>query len=452
MNARGDLLAAPLFLAVVTAAVEAASFTRAASEERPAAAAADSVWVFRDVHVLPMTTDSPVVLARHAVVVRGHAIAWLGPDAEVRVPAGAREIQAAGRYLMPGLIDMHAHVAGSYLPLFIANGVTTVREMNGSPRRLELRERVRQGQLAGPRLIVGSPLLTARAWPVGHLILPDADSANAAAPTLAHAGYDFLKIYDGLSVPTYDALITFARHRRMRVTGHIPSAVGLDGVLAAGQDIEHVEKIVWATVGHEPDTAAIPDIVRRIRAAGVSVTPTLHAQKVLNSQGSREFDALFDRAENALVDSATLAWWMSLRRPGVVRSQDPQSRGARLYAFQEALVRQLFTAGVPLLFGTDTPNPLLVPGFSMHDEVGAWTAAGIPTHAVLRSATAISGAWLGISGLGTIAAGAPADLLLLRDNPLTSPRALRSPDLVLAGGRLYDRKQLERLTRGIHVP
>jgi hypothetical protein len=234
----------------------------------------------------------------------------------------------------------------------------------------------------------------------------------------------------------------------MAVTGHIPSAVGLDGVLAVRQHLEHVEKIVWATVGHDPDSTRIPEIVQRIRAAGVFVTPTLHAQQVLNLQGTRAFEALFERPENQLVEPEILAWWRTLSRPTATAAQDPASMGARLYAFQQALTRQLFQAGVPLLFGTDTPNPLLVPGYSVHDEIAALTEASIPLYDVLRSATAVAGAHLGGDRLGTIVAGAPADLILVRDDPLLVPATLRRPDAVLVGGRHFDRAQLDDMRAG----
>jgi imidazolonepropionase-like amidohydrolase len=404
----------------------------------PAALAAtqiDSLLVIRHVHVLPMTGRTADVLADHAVIIRDGMIDWIGPDSALSVPAVARIIDGAGRTLMPGLIDMHAHVAESYLPLFLANGITTVRDMNGSPQRLRLRRRIQAGEVAGPTLFVGSPLLTGQSWPFGHIILPDPDSARTAAARLIADGYDFLKIYDGLSAETYAALIASARAHNLPVTGHIPAAIGLDGVLAAGQHLEHVEKIVWATVGHEPDTMRIADIVARIARAGVHVTPTLYAQKVLTSQGTAEFEALFERAETQLMDAETLAWWRSLRRNGPTQPQDPTSMGAR--------------TGVPLLLGTDTPNPHVVPGFGIHDEIAALTDGGIPIYDVLRSGTVAAAAHLGRRGrLGVIAEGAAADLVLLRGDPLVEPGTLRAPAAVIVRGRWYDgdslRDQSER--------
>jgi imidazolonepropionase-like amidohydrolase len=353
-------------------------------------------------------------------------------------------VDATGRFLMPGLIDMHVHAAEADLPLFLANGITAIRELNGSPAHLALRERIAAGDPPGPRMYVSSPLLTGQSWPVRHVIVPDPDSARSLLASMP--AYDFLKIYDGLSQPTYAAILDVARDRRIPVTGHIPEAVGLAGVLAAGQDLEHVEKIVWATVGHDPDPARIPDIVTMIASARIRLTPTLWSQYALMAQGTREFEALFERDEMRFVREGTLNWWSTLRRPGTTATQQPGSMGARIHGFQRDLVFALYRAGVPLLLGTDTPNPLLVPGFSVHDEIAILIEVGIPVYDVLRAGTVVAAQALGAEGrLGVIAPGAAADLILLRANPLNAPATLRRPDVVIADGRWYGRSRLDTM-------
>lgn len=408
------------------------------------ASPADSVLVIRHATILSLTEAAPVWLENHSVVIRSDMIGWVGPDSSLSVPAGARMVDATDRFLMPGLIDMHVHTAEADLPLFLANGVTGIRELNGSPAHLAMRERIAAGDLPGPRMYVSSPLLTGQSWPVRHVIVPDADSARSLLAAMPP--YDFLKIYDGLSQPTYASILEVARARRIPVTGHIPEAVGFAGVLAAGQDLEHVEKIVWATVGHDPDPARIPDIVAMIAAAGVRVTPTLWSQYALMAQGTREFEALFERDEMRFVRQGTRSWWSTLRRPGTTSMLQPGSMGARIHAFQRDLVLALHRAGVPLLLGTDTPNPLLVPGFSVHDEIAILVDAGVPVYDVLRAGTVVAAAALGAEGqLGVIAPGAAADLLLLRTDPLITPVALRRPDVVIAGARWYDRARLDAM-------
>lgn len=405
------------------------------SEAAESAPARQSALVIRNVSVIPMT-DAVGPFPDHAVVIDGGRIVWVGPEAELNAPSGSVERDGHGGFLLPGLADMHAHVTEAQLPLYLANGVTTVRELNGSREHLELRSRIAQGSVVGPRLLVSSPLLTEGEWPVRHIEVPDPDSAIALASQLIEAGYDYLKLYDGLSQGAYDALVAAARRADIPFTGHIPEAVGLQGVLDAGQHLEHVEKIAWATVGHDPDPSRIPEVVEAIRDAGVWVTPTLYSMRVLMNQGTVYFESLFERPEMEVVNPELLSWWSSLRRPGTAREVDPESTPARIHAFQRELTRQLFLAGVPLLVGTDAPNPLVIPGFGIHDEIETLIDAGLPTHAVLRMATAAAAEHVGRSGeWGVVAPGAAADLVLVERNPLTDPGTLREPVAVLVNGR-----------------
>lgn len=412
----------------------------------------DSTLVIRSANILTMVDTVPEWLELHSAVVREGRIAWMGPDSALVMPPGARVLDVPGTYLMPGLADMHAHISERMLPLFLANGVTTVRELNGNPARVELRERLARGELPGPRLVVGSPLLTGIAdWPVRHVVVPDPDSARSVLRMIVAEDYDFVKIYDGLGTATYATIADLADVAGLPMTGHVPRDVGLEGVLAAGQDLEHIEKIVWATVGRLPDPERIPEIAARIAEAGIWVTTTLFSQKVLTRQGTAEFEALFERPELRYVDDGTIGWWSSLRRPGASRPFDSAGLGARLYAFQEALTRGLFEADVPLLLGTDTPNPLLVPGFSLYDEIAALVDAGIPLYRVLRIATAGAGEWLG-RHRGVIQPGADADLLLLEANPLLDPTTLRRPWVVVVDGRVYRRDRLDDMLAEIDRP
>lgn len=394
--------------------------------------------LIRNATLLPMAEGQPAVVEAQAIVLRGDTILWVGPDREHPPTPAATVVDARGKYVMPGLVDMHVHMAESHLPLFLANGVTTVRELNGSGTHLALRRRIADGELVGPRMFVSSPLLTGRSWSVRHVIVPAPDSARTLVESLAAEGYDWVKIYDDLSAETYAALVETARAEGIPITGHIPEAVGLEGVLAAGQDLEHVEKITWATVGMRPDPDRIPAVVDAVSAAGVRLTATLWSQRIMTAAGTFEYDSLFARPEVRFVSEGTRGWWSSLRRPQPHR-QDPEGRGARLHAWQRDLVIALHAAGVPILLGTDTPNPLLVPGFSVHDEIAALIDAGMPVLDVLRSGTSVAGEALGLPGeLGVIQPGARADLILLSGNPLADPSHLRKPEVVIAGGRVFE--------------
>lgn len=401
--------------------------------------------LIRHANVVPMTERDVSVLEDHAVLVRGDTIVWVGPDGERPRDAAVVEVDAGGRFLLPGLIDLHAHVSEAHLPLFLANGVTAVREMNGSAAHLRMRAEIDAGERRGPRMSVASPLLTDQDWSVRHVRVPDADSARTLVDRLAEAGFDWLKIYDGLSAEVYAALVAGAREHGLPLTGHIPESVGLAGVLEAGQDLEHVEKIAWVTVGMDPDPARIPGVVEAVSAAGVRLTATLWSQRIMTAQGTVEYDSLFARPETRFVSEGTRGWWSTLRRDPP-RREDPEGRGARIHAWQRALVLALHEAGVPILVGTDTPNPLLVPGFSIHDEIAALVDAGLPVKHVLRAGTAVAGDVLGRKGtLGVVRAGARADLLLVSGNPLEALGVLRTPDAVISRGTLLRRSDLDAM-------
>jgi hypothetical protein len=394
----------------------------------------------RNVTVLPMQSDT--LLRNAAVLIQQGRIQWTGPDSELHVPRDAFRIDGTGKTVLPGLIDTHAHSSERDFRMFLAWGVTTVREMNGSDAHLELRRRVEAGTLLGPRLIIASPLLSGYEWPkVRHVIVPSADSARALVIQFARAGYDFIKVYDGLDDDVYRALSKAAGSHGLRMTGHIPAAVTLNGVLEAGQSLEHVEKIAYG-LGLPPDTSRIPAIVARIAKAGVTVVPTIASQHALALAGTREYQHRLQSVESAILDSATLTWWAGLARQEAGRDSMSERAAAWLEA-QRSLLRSLYRAGVKLVIGTDTPNPLMVPGASVHDEIDEWIASGIPPYATLRAATLDAARYLGLpESSGTIQPGAPADLLVVDHDPRLHPATLRTPRWILLRGQPLDRDSL----------
>ena len=249
--------------------------------QAPALAAQEpAVTVFRDVSVLTMQDD--LVLRGQTLITRGSEIAWFGPDDQARIPDGAKVIDGSGRYLMPGLADMHVHASRTDLPLFLANGVTTIREMNGADWHVAVRDSIREGSAVGPRMLVASSLLAGEEQPWRHELVGSTEAAYAVAHRAEEMGFDYLKVYDGLSADAYAALAEASNTLGLPLTGHIPSAVGLDGVLAVGQrSIEHAEQIMYATVGHRPDPSAISEIVAKLAGTGIRVAPTLASQQML---------------------------------------------------------------------------------------------------------------------------------------------------------------------------
>lgn len=397
--------------------------------------------------VVPM--DREVRLPDHTVIVADGTIQWVGPDDEASIPADATRIDGRGRYLFPGLADMHVHSDESSLALLLANGVTTARELNGSDDHIRWRDEIAAGKRRGPRLFVSSTLLTGESFPVRHIVVTEPGQGRDLVRRFAAGGYDLIKIYDGLSPAVYDAIIREARSVGLPITGHIPQAVGLEGVLRAGQSIEHTEKIVFDTMGHDFDESRLPSIAAEIADAGVWVTPTLASQRALAMAGTPAYTEALQRPDIVYVSAGTRAWWATLAPGGSGVAGDhprPGPEASPYYQIQRALVRALFDARVPMIAGSDCPNPLMVPGFALHDELAALVDAGLSPYDVARMATVNAAADVGHEAeFGVIAPGAAADLVLIDGDPLESVRALRHPDAVMVRGEWLGRVEIDRM-------
>jgi imidazolonepropionase-like amidohydrolase len=221
--------------------------------------------------------------------------------------------------------------------------------------------------------------------------------------------------------------------------------VGLARALEAGQrSLEHVGQIAHAIESAEP--AALEEVGGSIARSGAWVTPTLASEEALSRRGTPWYAERLARPETALVDPDLLAWWRSLASA----SPDPaEAEHRRRYREGTgALVRALRSAGVPLLAGTDTPNPLMVPGFSLHDELAALVDAGLTPYEAIRAATAEAARFAGAEGeFGTIRPGARADLVVVAADPLADVGALRVPEGVMVRGEWLTRERLEALVR-----
>lgn len=187
-----------------------------AQSDRPPA------FAFEGVTIVPM--DSPRALPDHTVLISGDRIAWIGPRSRASLPPGTQRIGGQRRFLLPGLVDVHVHVTPEDFPLFLANGVTTVREMNGSPDHLAWRDEVRRGVRVGPTLYVASPLLAGVRQGWRHTLVTSDTAAVRIVNQYAAAGYDLIKVYDGLSPEVYRAIVAEAARVGLPSGGHGGSA------------------------------------------------------------------------------------------------------------------------------------------------------------------------------------------------------------------------------------
>lgn len=431
------------------------------------------------VNVVPMTRDT--VLRGQTVLVRDGRIARIGPVDAVAVPAGVRTIDAAGGYLVPGLWDMHVHTlsrSAEFFPLFIAHGVTGVRDMGGYLDSLHaVRARLSAGLAPAPRVFAAGPLLDGPRQRWSHAIawhLESPEQARAAVDSLARAGVDFIKVYSTLSPAVYDALAAAARTRRLPFVGHVPLEVSAAAASDAGQaSLEHgalditlgdcapdargrARRLlgVWGRDGYGPyiqgklalrgerDPACAAELYARYRRNGTHVVPTI----------------VNELKDSATVDWAALQYADSASQAacrGTVEDfhqADARTRREHHAAFVQD-VGALHRAGVPLLAGTDVPNPCVVAGASLHRELERLVQAGLTPYQALRSATADAARFLGAGdSLGIVAEGAAADLVLLDANPLDDIRNTRRIRLVVRAGAVLDRAALDALLSRARAP
>jgi hypothetical protein len=419
------------------------------------------------VTLIPMT-EGTTALADRTVLIRAGRISQIGQRGSVRVPAGARVIDGNGRYLMPGLTDAHVHLEyiedPDVLKLFVVHGVTSVRSMDGRPYILDWRRRVAAGALAGPRIVTAGPIIDgsppARE---DNLAVADAAEARAAVASQAAAGYDFIKLYANLSPEAYRAAAGEAQQRGLRVVGHVPKAVPLQTALASQWSLEHLGDLAAAVAA--PEGPVVPDWARRTLAAPLDqarlgalarqlasskawvVPTTIQQDRWLGSAA----DVAKWTAEPAIRDlpPGVLHQWrgMNQRISSRLDAQDwammARARGNRL-----AVLGALHRAGVKLAVGTDTPNPFVAMGASVHQELANFVAAGLTPYEALKAATVDPAKLLGLDGeQGTIAIGKRADLLLLARDPLRDVGHAASPVGMALNGRWFGETELRRLAQ-----
>ncbi|MDX1578717.1 MAG: amidohydrolase family protein [Gemmatimonadota bacterium] len=383
------------------------------------------------------------------ILIRNGRIRWVAETEAAELPSDVQVIDGTGLTAMPGLIDAHVHAFDDLsLGVLLAHGVTAVRVMSGSPGALEARERA-GADVRAPRLWVGSPLLAGEEVPWPHILLRGGEEAGAAARDAVAAGYDFLKIYDGLTPAAYAAIAAVTDSSGVPFAGHVPLAVGVTGVLEAGQrSIAHLEQLLYGHFGRD-GVMSLPferldGLVDLVAGRDVFLPTTLAGMERLMRRGTPWVDERFERPEMAWVDPDLDDWWASVRGPPP--APEALERRVRFLGLQETLAVRLHEAGVPLVAGTDTPYPLLVPGAALHAELEKLVQIGLTPSEALRTATLHPARLLGMPGhLGVIETGALGDLVLVEGDPLEDIGAIGRIRGVVSRGEWLDRTELDRL-------
>jgi imidazolonepropionase-like amidohydrolase len=377
-------------------------------------------------------------------------------------PANAIRVPAAGKFLIPGLAEMHAHVPPQRvgqeqihdtLLLYLAHGITTIRGMLGEPSHLVLRQQLASGELIGPRLITSGPSFNNRT-------IASATAAAQRVRMQVEAGYDLLKLHPGLWPEAFAAIAETAEALGVDYSGHVSVAVGLERVLASRQgSIDHLDGYAQQLVppehplyGTDPglfgvklvaglDPERIPALARQTAVAGIANVPT---QSLIENWAVGDLESLMDRPAMRWIPAATQAQWLAgIER---IRGETSPAQGARFVEIRRTLIGALHEAGALLLLGADAPQILNIPGDAIHHELEIYVASGLSPAQALATGTVNVARYLGQADrYGCLQPGCVADLVLLNANPLEDIRNSRAIEGVMRAGRWFDRASLDRV-------
>ena len=430
----------------------------------------DGDIAFVNANVIPMDVER--VLENQTVVVAGGRIAAVGSAEDLAPADGVQIIDAAGGYLLPGFTEMHGHLpnprqserdARNLLFLYVANGVTTVRGMQGDPSQFDLRERVRSGAILGPRLFLGSVALSPRRG------VSTPEEAEQLVREYAVQGYDLIKMLEGLDVETYEAAVRTAAAAGLPLGGHVPDQVGLRRALAAGQiSIDHLDNYIEAlvpeaarpdewpgiagagTLLERVDEALLPDVVEATVRAGAWVVPTmvLWETGIFSTRPAATVAA--ERPEVRYMPPEMVEGWT--RTVGErLAAGDPETN-RRIAQLRGRVLLALHRGGANIALGTDSPQTFSVPGFSAHRELQYYVDRGIPPYDALEIATRKPAEYFGATAdFGTVTVGRRADLLLLEANPLEDIARTARRAGVMVGGRWLPEAEIQRRLEAIAV-
>ena len=426
------------------------------------------------------------------VIITGDQITRIAKTGEVAIPKNAQVVDAKGKFLIPGLWDMHVHTVwkglpAKYFPMFIANGVTGVRDMASDLGLLkQLRKDINEGKLMGPRLI-GGPMVDGPIpiWPVPSMSISNEADARKTVASIKDKGADFIKVYSLIPRQAYFALADEAKKRGIPFAGHVPISVSAAEASDAGQkSIEHMEGILLDCSTEEPELRkTIEESIKdakdtdQIRASLVRALNET-SSRTLETYSEEKATALFARfARNGTWQAPTLV----VHRVGAFlddkdftndprlkyvrrdlrdswknqddfrlknRTAESSELGKRLLQKRLEIILAMHRAGVKMLAATDALVMYVFPGFSLHDELELFVQAGLTPMEALQTATRNPAIYLGLSDMvGTVEIGKKADLVLLEANPLENISNTKRINAVVVNGKLIPRVTLDKMLK-----
>ena len=429
----------------------------------------DGDFAFLNVNVLPMDDAGERVLERQIVMIENGRVSLIGDADQFSVAEDVTSVDAEDYFLMPGLTEMHGHLPNSRMSdedvrnllfLYVANGVTTVRGMQGDPSQFALRSAIERGRLLGPKLYLASVSMNGKS-------VTTPEEASQRAREYKVDGYDLIKTHEGMSLDVFDALAETASEVHIPFGGHVSDYVGLRHALASGQvSIDHLDNYVEALASSDDrvdedrglrgvgallesvDESRIPELVRATVEAGAWVVPTmvLWETAFFNDRGSA--DVLSERPEVRYMPTEMVDRWREAVDTRLESTEIGVNR--RIALLRRNILTALHEGGANIAIGTDSPQIFSVPGFAMYHEMALYTEVGMTPYEVLEIGTRRPAEYFDATDeFGTVAVGRRADLLLLSANPTDDISHIRNRVGVMVNGRWIPSDEIERRLRNI---
>lgn len=425
----------------------------------------DPIIVFQSVNVIPM--DEERVLLNQDVAVSLGKIISINETGLTQFDANATIINAKGKYLIPGLAEMHAHVPPvddlepmkEVLSLFLANGVTTIRGMLGHPKHLELREMINSGKILGPHFYTTGPSFNGNT-------VKTAEEGIQKVKEQKVAGYDYLKLHPGLSTETFGAIAQTANEVDIPFVGHVSFDVGIKRAIDAGySSIDHLDGLVEGLVpniekiGEEgnglfgifsspmADTTRIPEIIQGLREKEIWMVPTQSlAERWMSPEGIEPYA---NAPEMKYMKKETRDNWVKAKENLLSNKRYDKIKVASYIQLRRKLIYECQQNEVGLLLGSDAPQIFNVPGFSAHHELKYLVDAGLTPFEALQTGTVNVADYLGKDNSGVVIIGAVSDLILLNGNPLVDIGHTSEIEAVLLGEKYISKDSINVMLKSL---
>jgi imidazolonepropionase-like amidohydrolase len=410
-----------------------------------------------NVNVIPMINTGEVLPAATVIIENGKIVSINGP-----VPDDARIINGKGKWLIPGLIDMHVHVPtdGTFnttyptraaaiftstqdvMTPFVANGVTTIFQLNALVGNFGQRNEITRGDVIGPRMALAALIDGGNGAGASNTPADGRQSVRIAKAE----GYEFIKVYSSLTIDTYKAVVDEAHIQGMKVVGHIPNAFQgriEEAFVPHFGMVAHAEEYAKQTTNF-----TYPEAQRFAKLAkenGTWLSPTLIVMVRIAEQ-TRTLDSIRTLSSLQYVHSLIQSKWLTANKHYTGTSPERITRLQKMVEFNNQLVKAFREAGVPIVAGTDAGSSGVISGFSLPDEIELLVKAGLTAEEALVSATRLPATWLGIeSKIGTVAPGKFADLVMLDANPIEDIKNIRKISGVFVNGRWLDKSNINKM-------